>query len=224
MKRFILVILSLSLLALICFGNIFQKNPVNLIEGQVEIDKIKFNSDKNSNGNDDPDDILIGARQEVYNKPQYKSEYYNGGFPPASEGVCTDVIWRALNNAGYNLKMYIDDDIKNNLNDYSASIKTPDPNIDFRRVKNQYIFFKRAATSLTTNVIPDDKNNLIQWQRGDIVVLERSDHIGIVSDKRRKDGVPYIIHSANSYPKEEDVLMEWSNNKRILGHFRFPKE
>ena len=35
--------------------------------------------------------------------------------PPDTEGVCTDVIWRAFKNAGYSLKDMVDEDIKNNF-------------------------------------------------------------------------------------------------------------
>lgn len=219
-------LLLISITILVCIKKIDYKKPLYINKGQVEekIEKIKFNSDKNNNGINDLDDILIGARQEVINKTKYKSAYYIGGYPPDTEGVCTDVIWRALKNAGYDLKAYIDNDIKNNLSDYAGSVKTRDANIDFRRVKNQYVFFKKFATSLTTDVIPNDKSNLLQWQGGDIVVLDNAEHIAIVSDKRRIDGVPFIIHNNYLSAKEEDYLMEWYNNKRIIGHFRFPKE
>lgn len=219
-------LLLISLTILVCIKKIYYKNPLYINKGQVEgkIEKIKFNSDKNNNGINDLDDILIGARQEVNNKTKYKSAYYIGGYPPANEGVCTDVIWRALKNAGYDLKTYIDNDIKDNLSDYSGSVKTRDPNIDFRRVKNQYVFFKKFAKNLTIDVKPYDKSNLLQWQGGDIVVLDRPEHIAIVSDKRRIDGVPFIIHNNYLYAKEEDYLLDWYKNKRIIGHFRFPKE
>lgn len=133
------------------------------------------------------------------------------------------MVSRALKNAGYDLKTYIDNDIKDNLSNYAGSVKSIDPNIDFRRVQNQYTFFKRFATNLTIDVLPYDKNNLALWQGGDIVVLDRPEHIAIVSDKRRIDGVPFIIHNNYLYAKEEDYLLDWSNNKRITGHFRFPK-
>ena len=48
---------------------------------------------------------------EVDRSPVYKSAYYVGGYPPATEGVCTDVVWRAFKEAGYDLKKMIDADI-----------------------------------------------------------------------------------------------------------------
>ena len=44
-------------------------------------------------------------------------------------------------------------------------------------------------------------------------------HIGIVSDKRNKDGIPFVIHNANPIQAdyEEDILETWG---RIVGHYR----
>jgi uncharacterized protein YijF (DUF1287 family) len=87
------------------------------------------------------EDIVLGARREVLNQTKYKSNYYEGGYPPRTEGVCTDVIWRALKTAGYDLKANMEKDILESTKDYSNGVVVPDSNIDFRRVKNQYVFF-----------------------------------------------------------------------------------
>jgi uncharacterized protein YijF (DUF1287 family) len=220
---FIICVFVIAITSLLCYKNLFNEDPLSFIKPKVEIDNVRCTSDKNKNGIDDLDDIVVGARQEAVNKTKYKDAYYVGGYPPNNEGVCTDVIWRALKYAGYDLKTAVDTDIKQNPKDYSESVKTPDPNIDFRRVKNLKIFFKKYALSLTTEVIPNDKKNLFQWQRGDIVVLDNQEHIGIISDKRRRDGVPYVIH--NSYPsaRESDSLLIWYKQNRIVAHFRFLK-
>lgn len=73
--------------------------------------------------------------------------------------MCADVIWRAFENAGYNLKEMIDEDIKNNINEYQRVEGKPDPNIDFRRVPNLKVFFERNAIKLT-----DDINIIEEWQ------------------------------------------------------------
>lgn len=161
--------------------------------------------------------ILEGARKEVANKTRYKSQYYQGGYPPDNEGVCTDLVWRALMNAGYDLKFKMDQDIKNNFAEYSR-IDKPDPNIDFRRVPNQQIYLTRNEKSLTKEIIPRDLDSVKEWQAGDIVIISNPQHVGIISDKRNKDGIPYVIHNIGPYPKEEDVLGKWSN--KIEGHFR----
>lgn len=67
------------------------------------------------------------------------------------------------------------------------SIPAPSTKIDFRRVKNLRVYFLHTAFSLTTDV-----GDVEQWQGGDIIIFEK--HIGIVSDRRNKRGVPYVIH------------------------------
>ena len=58
-------------------------------------------------------------------------------------------------------------------------------------------------------------------QRGDIVIFKK--HIALVSDRRNKNGVPYIIHHNDPWQLryEEDVL---ASRRDIVGHYRFPKE
>ena len=98
-----------------------------------------------------------------------------------------------------------------------------DPNINFRRTQNIRTFLDRHATSLTTDVIPNDLDNLATWQGGDIVTFAqipgRLWHIAIVSDKRRPDGVPYLIHNHGQGTIEDNYLTDWP--AEISGHFRF---
>lgn len=169
--------------------------------------------DYNNNGIDDYTDIMIGARKDAENKPKYDGSYQNGGYPPDDIGVCTDVIWRAFKNAGYNLKDMVDEDIKNNINLYPRVGGRPDPSIDFRRVPNLKVFFERYAVSLTL-----DTSEIEQWQPGDIVTYGEK-HIAIVSERRNKNGIPYIIHNGGQPMREEDALTR--TRQKISGHFRF---
>ncbi|MGD6775203.1 MULTISPECIES: DUF1287 domain-containing protein [Bacillaceae] len=177
-------------------------------------------TDQNKNGIPDQLDIVLAARKEVEQRTPYKSVYYDGGYPPDTEGVCTDVVWRGLMGAGINLKDLMDQDIAENTDLYQRVGGVPDPNIDFRRVPNQSVFFERHAQSLTTEVKKGDKDNLEQWQAGDIVVFLGGDfdHVGIVSEKRTKDGIPYIIH--NTYPFASEIKLT-SFKSPITGHFRW---
>jgi uncharacterized protein YijF (DUF1287 family) len=193
------------------------------MEKNLEVQKIIIENDKDEDGILDLEDFVQGARMEANNKPIYRSKYYLGGYPPEHEGVCTDVIWRSFKNAGYNLKEMIDKDIKEHTADYTRVEGRPDPNIDFRRVPNQLVFFRKHAIKITNELKPNDANNLKQWQGGDIVVFRKPEHIAIVSDIRRNDGVPFIIHNSGPYAKEEDDLEMWMADDGIIGHFRFPK-
>ncbi len=218
-----------SILFVVSFINIYNKKKINITPiiikdtvVKVEIEKIIIESDKDGDGLLDLDDIVEGARKDALNKPKYKSAYYQGGYPPDNEGVCTDVIWRAFENAGYDLKSMIDQDIAENLEDYPRVNRQPDQNIDFRRVQNLHVFFKKYATSLTLELKPTNLVNLKEWQGGDIVIFKRPEHIGIISDKRRNDGVPYLIHNAGPYTREANDLMAWRTE--IIGHYRFPSK
>jgi len=189
---------------------------------KIEVPRVLSGYDQDSDGIDDLDDILLGARAEAERRPSYKNAYYKGGYPPSKEGVCTDVIWRAFKEAGYNLKAMVDHDIKSNVRAYPRVERKPDPNIDFRRVPNLTSFFKRHATELPIKVQPGNVKNLELWQGGDIVVFSKPyPHIGIVSDKRRDDGVPLLIHNGGPYATENDYLTSWPSP--ISNHFRFPK-
>ncbi|WP_353892684.1 DUF1287 domain-containing protein [Proteinivorax hydrogeniformans] len=174
--------------------------------------------DSNNNGIPDPIEIVNAARYEVKQRTKYQSNYYAGGYPPDDEGVCTDVIWRGLKGAGINLKDLMDKDIKNNIELYPRTNGLREPNIDFRRVPNQYVFFERFAESLTTEIIPGDIENLKKWQPGDIVVFKGLNHVAIVSDRRARDGTPFIIH--NSPPFASEVKLK-SLNREIKGHYRW---
>ena len=168
------------------------------------------NFDKDGDGIDDQTDILNNVREYISTKPKYKSKYYASGYPNDGYGVCTDVVAIGLKNAGYDLMLLVNEDIKNNKDKYD--IEDIDKNIDFRRVNNLKVYFDNNAISLTTDI-----SKIEEWQGGDIVVFKK--HIGIVSDKRNKNGVPFVIHHANPYQMyyEEDIL---DFRDDIVGHYR----
>lgn len=115
---------------------------------------------------------------------------------------------------GYSLKDLVDEDIKNNLEEYYRIEGKPDPNIDFRRVPNLKVYFERNAQNLTKDI-----KQISEWQPGDIVVFGEN-HIAIISDKRNKEGIPYIIHNSNQPKREEDALELWNKYNEITGHYR----
>ena len=168
--------------------------------------------DKDGDGVDDQTDILDNVKEYIKTKPKYQSKYYNTGYPDDEYGVCTDVVANGLKGAGYDLMELVNEDIINNRNDYN--INTIDKNIDFRRVRNLNVYFRNNHISLTT-----DLSKIEEWQGGDIIVFKN--HIGIISDKRNKNGVPFLIHHMNPMQVnyEEDVL-ELYEKDYIVAHFR----
>ncbi|MCT4611992.1 MAG: DUF1287 domain-containing protein [Clostridia bacterium] len=193
---FILVIISSALITA-------KQEDIDNISNNIEVKSELTISDK----------ILKGARIDVSNKPIYRSKYYSGGYPPKDEGVCTDVIWRALKEIDYNLKDKIDEDIKNNIKEYPRVAGRQDKNIDFRRVPNLIVYFRRNEKELNLNIS--------EFEPGDIVTFTGGvDHIAIISDKKNRDGVPYLIHNDGPYTEEEDMLETWNDFSKLSHRFR----
>ena len=212
-RRLIFMPLTLLCIAVVYFA--FLAPPMS-------VPQLIVAHDADGDGVYDLADLVDGARQSVAAKLDYNSAYYNGGYPPETEGVCTDIIWRAYRAAGWDLKALVDADIASDPAAYPRTNGTPDPNIDFRRVENLNIFFSRNAEILTTALIARDVENLTQWQGGDIVVVDG--HIGILSDKRSRSGVPYVIHHPGGKPREENILERWAKTGSIGGHYRYLPE
>lgn len=213
MKKKTIVFISLFLILVaiqmvLYYINIIPHKSYN--NAYFHIHDYKSSVDKDRDGVDDQTDILENAKNYIATKPKYKSKYYETGYPSDEYGVCTDVVAQALLHAGYDLMELVNEDIKENREVYAT--QTIDKRIDFRRVVNLNVFFKRNAITLTTDITKIDS-----WQGGDVVVFEH--HIGIVSDKRNKRGVPFVIHHANPYQinYEEDIL---EHRDDIIAHYR----
>ncbi|MGN1181432.1 MAG: DUF1287 domain-containing protein [Faecalibacillus sp.] len=166
--------------------------------------------DQDNDGIDDQNDILKNVREYISTKPKYKSQYYASGYPNDGYGVCSDVVGFGLRYAGYDLQELVNEDIIHHQGDYQIDVI--DKNIDFRRVRNLKIYFDHTAISLTQDIHQIDK-----WQGGDIVVFQK--HIGVISDKRNTNGIPFVIHHYSPFQKnyEEDILEKRDD---IVGHYR----
>ena len=119
-----------------------------LLSNKVDVPDESSKVDKNENGIADPIDIVNSARKEAEQKTLYIDAYYTGGYPPEGVGVCTDVIWRGFKGINVTIKDLIDKDIKENMAEYKGINGKPDSNIDFRRVINQDVFFKKNCIML----------------------------------------------------------------------------
>lgn len=199
---------ALTILTLCRYQHTSAVRPKDRFSGQIP--QLHSTADADGDGVDDQTDILNGALAYVSTRPKYKSRYYETGYPDDGYGVCTDVVAYALKNAGYDLQVLVNADIREQPQDYMVA--ESDANIDFRRVRNLKVFFSHTAAALTTDV-----SEIEEWQGGDIVIFER--HIGIVSDRRNKNGVPYIIHHNDPWQTayEQDILEKRTD---IVGHYR----
>ena len=196
------MLLPLTLLSALYAGRFYfigtsSALPLGYSNADFGISEQLSSQDKDGDGLDDQTDILQGARAYIATNPVYKSKYYEGGYPDDHFGVCTDVVAQALLAAGYDLQQLVAE---------------PDARIDFRRVANLQVYFAGNALTLDTDV-----QNIAAWQGGDIVIFKK--HIGIVSNLRNANGVPYLIHHANPFQAayEEDVL---ERRRDIVGHYR----
>ncbi len=155
--------------------------------------------------------------------------YPETGYPTENIWISTDVIAMVLNDAGYDLMELIYEDMKAHKEDYPMDIKNrsePIKHIDFRDVFFQEQFFKRNALELENNFNPNNKDNVIQWQPGDIVYFQfdpdnpYQDLGGFISSRTNDEGVPLVIMISKEFGKvsEVDKLQEYI----VVGHFRYP--
>lgn len=167
--------------------------------------------------------VLAGARLQVEEGAVYTTGYvalaYPGGDLPRSQGVCTDVVVRALRAAGHDLQVLIHEDMRDHFSAYPPrwGLTRPDRNIDHRRVPNQVRFLERHGQPLPIGLGAGD---LASWRGGDLVYWKLPsglDHAGVVTDRVGPSGLPMVIHNLG-VTAEEDVLGAW----RVTGHFRYP--
>ncbi len=155
--------------------------------------------------------------------------YPDTGYPTENIWISTDVISMVFKDLGYDLMELINKDMIDHSADYPLDIKkrkTPIKYIDFRDTFFQEQFFRRNALELDKKFIPDNKDNVIQWQPGDIVYFQfdpndpYQDYGGFISSRTNDQGVPLVIMLSKELVKisEVDKLMEYT----VVGHFRYP--
>ncbi len=177
--------------------------------------------DRDDDGVPDQTDILLGALKAAANGAEYDASYHRIPFPggdvPRSTGCCSDVIIRALRNAGIDLQAVLQGDITRRPKAY-PHVKKTNHSIDHRRVKNLVIYMKRHMKKLDPSVVSPQG-----WVPGDIVLFDTlpkagPDHIGIVSWELDEDGLPLVINNwtvgSTTAPMD---LLSWCP---VTHHFR----
>ena len=157
------------------------------------------------------------TQQSVTYDPSYFSIDYPNGDVPSDKGVCTDVVIRAYRKIGIDLQKEVHEDMKANFNAYPKiwGLKSTDKNIDHRRVPNLMTFFKRkgAEKPITDKAFDYKPGDIVCWNLGGAVT-----HIGIVVDKKSKDGNRnLIVHNIGGGQVLEDCLFDF----KIIGHYRY---
>ena len=167
---------------------------------RLKVKRLDRASDADGDGIPDALDFLIGGKKAVLNRAAYTEGYrrltYPGGDVPRAIGVCSDVVIRALRNAGHDLQRLVREDIRRARKAYRYRVRRPDTNIDHRRVRTLLIYFKRHWRALPVD--PDGRAEPLL--PGDVVFMNTmgdaaADHIGIVSDRLGPSGRPLIINN-----------------------------
>jgi len=202
----------------------------------IDMDNIGIFSDEDNDGINDQKDIMLGAKKQLRDPAknifleENEPNYYQNGDPPGNLAISTDIIARAFMAAGFNLRELVYEDIKENFDQYPLKEiwgqTAPDPNIDYRRIQNLEVFFRRSAKALDISFNYSDESSLNEWLPGDIVFFDMdrdgyTDNVGIISDSTTRDGIPKVIYNYidPGYTIEENILKE----KIITGHYRFPE-
>lgn len=180
----------------------------------IEATRAGRRGDRDGDGIPDQVDILLGAKKTVLNGAAYGGGYqrlkYPGGDVPRTQGVCTDVVIRALRNAGFDLQVLLKRDIERHPKRYPMVRRKPDPNIDQRRVRTLLPWFKAHWRSHDTAPAPA---TVMDWLPGDVVLMDTMrgpgpDHIGILSDRLGDSGFPLVINNwtDGAHTAEMDLL------------------
>jgi uncharacterized protein YijF (DUF1287 family) len=157
------------------------------------------------------------ARHVVRYDASYLRIPYPMGDVPADQGVCSDEVIRSYRLLGIDLQRLVHEDMVRAFHRYPKTwgLKSPDSNIDHRRVPNLATFFARHGRSLP---VTDDAKN---YKPGDVIAWALPDgrpHTGIVTQQRTVDGArPLVLHNIGRGPQIEDMLFGLT----ITGHYRY---
>jgi uncharacterized protein YijF (DUF1287 family) len=166
--------------------------------------------DRDGDGIPDALDILLGAKKVALNGARYEGGYvrlpFPGGDVPREIGVCTDVVVRALRNAGIDLQLEVHADIARAPRAYPM-VKRRDANIDHRRVKTLLPWFRRHFAGHGT----DPRSAADPFLPGDVVFFDTfpnragPDHIGVVSDRLGDSGLPLVVNNWTDGTRESEM-------------------
>ena len=165
------------------------------------------------------DSAFTLTRQSVIYDGSYRTLSYPGGDVPADRGVCTDVVIRAYRKMAIDLQKEVHEDMAKRFGEYPQiwGLKSPDSNIDHRRVPNLMTFFDKFGKKLPLSTDPIDYSpgDIVCWDLGGGIT-----HIGIVSAEKSISGKRYlIIHNIGAGQVTEDCLFSF----KIIGHYQYRK-
>jgi uncharacterized protein YijF (DUF1287 family) len=178
--------------------------------------------DRDGDGIPNPLDIDLGAIKTTLDAALYDQRYvtltYPGGDVPREIGACTDVIVRALRNAGVDLQVEVHEDIARTPRRYPM-VERANHDIDHRRVRTILPWFRAHWTTLDPSA---------PLRAGDVVFMETiadrkgPDHIGVIGHRRGEDGELLV---ANSWTDGfRTSFMSLLGRVEVTDRFRMPAE
>jgi uncharacterized protein YijF (DUF1287 family) len=163
------------------------------------------------------DPIAVAAAEQIgitlHYDPAYRRIAFPGGDVPRDRGVCTDVVVRAFRQVGIDLQVAVHEDMRAHFGEYPQlwGLRSPDANIDHRRVPNLMRFFERRGKRLPPGAT---------YEPGDVVAWRLPNgllHVGVLAHERAAAGHPLVVHNIGRGAQREDVLDAFEE----LGHYRW---
>lgn len=161
---------------------------------------------------------LARLQHKVIYYAAYLKIPYPGGDVPKNIGVCTDEVIRSYRALGIDLQKDVHEEMLTYFKDFPSQLrwglKTPDSNIDHRRVPNLQVFFACKGTSFVVTKNPKDylPGDIVTWD-----VLNRP-HIGLMVNRKLSGSERYmVVHNIGAGPALEDMLFDYP----ITGHYRY---
>ncbi len=169
--------------------------------------------------------VLAGALAQLTRPALYTSGAlglhalrYPMGDISAEQAVCTDVVIRALRQAGLDLQAAVHEDATLHPRRYRRVVRRPNPNIDHRRARTLHAYLSHHA-----EVHPPDGD----YQAGDIVIMDTGiangtayDHIGVVDASKTAAGLPRVINIWTVGYRTASMDLLGKAYPTIVGHFR----
>lgn len=167
-------------------------------------------------------EALNQTKIKVSYNPAYLQIKYPNGDVPANTGVCTDLVIRAYRSVGIDLQKEVHEDMVKHFNDYPKlwKLKSPDSNIDHRRVPNLMTYFSKKKAELVISNKSEDyfPGDIVAWNLQNNKGMRGITHIGVVTNQKSANGKTYLIaHNIGAGNVIEDMLFEYT----IIGHYRF---
>ncbi|HRH10290.1 MAG TPA: DUF1287 domain-containing protein, partial [Bacteroidia bacterium] len=120
------------------------------------------------------------------------------------------------------LQKVVHEDMKLHFNEYPKlwKLKSPDPNIDHRRVPNLMVYFERKNAKLKISQKWEDykPGDLVTWNLQNKNSMSGITHIGIITNIKNTEGNGFLIaHNIGGGNVLEDMLFDYT----IIGHYRY---